>query len=188
MTSHAFVPVVLHRRHAAGWAGELSALIFGVAVMGLLAQIAVKLPWSPVPITGQTLGVALISLLWGRDRAALVMLSYVLLGVGGVPLFALKGGFLLGPTFGYLVGMMFAAVVVGWFADLGASRTFGRALTAAYFGSAITFACGLWGLSFFVPARELLWAGLIPFLPGDLIKNILAAWIATRSSRILERG
>lgn len=182
MRSQALIPRILTEKNGS-WFLELAAGAAGVALMTALAQIAVPLPWTPVPVTGQTLGVALIGLSWGRNRAFAILLTYLLLGALGLPFFALKGGFLLGPTFGYLVGMLLASFAVGWLADRGwTARGFWPALGAAYVGSAITFACGLWGLSFFVPADKLLMAGLIPFLPGDLIKNSIAALIASRAA------
>lgn len=175
----------LNANSRSAWLLEFAALATGVALMAALAQVSFPLPWTPVPITGQTLGVALIGLSWGRYRAPLVLFTYLLLGAIGLPFFALKGGFLLGPTFGYLVGMFLASFAVGWLADLGwAAKGFWRALAAAYAGSAITFICGLWGLSFFIPAGQLLMAGLIPFLPGDLIKNSIAALISSRLARV----
>ncbi len=184
MRSQALIPKILSEKNST-WFFEVAALAAGVGLMTALAQIALPLPWTPVPITGQTLGVALVGLSWGRNRAFAILSTYLLLGALGLPFFALKGGFLLGPTFGYLVGMLLASFAVGWLADRGwAARGFWFALGAAYVGSAITFACGLWGLSFFLPADKLLVAGLLPFLPGDLIKNTIAALISRRLARL----
>lgn len=177
MTSQALVPGLLQSVKAQNVRGaEVLGLFVGVALISLLAQIAIPLPWTPVPITGQTLGVSLVALSWGARRAALVLLVYVLLGSLGAPIFALgKSGFMWGPTSGYLVGMVIASGAMGWLADRGMTHGFWSSLAAAYAGSFLTLGLGVWVLSYFVPSENLLLAGLWPFLPGDLIKNTLAA-------------
>ncbi len=175
--SQALIPNLLEK---STWLAELAILATGVGLIALLAQIVIPLSWTPVPITGQTFGVTLVALAWGRKRAASVMAVYILIGAMGLPVFASTGGFLLGPTFGYLVGMLAASFVVGWLADLGFTRGFWRALGAAYAGSFIIFLCGAWGLSFYLPVQDLWFAGIAPFLPGDLIKNVGAALLSWR--------
>lgn len=86
----------------------------------------------------------------------------------------------MGPTMGYLAGMFIASWVVGKLSDKGWTESFPKALAACYVGSLIIFLCGAWGLSFFIPANKVLIAGVLPFLPGDLLKNLLAAGITTR--------
>ncbi len=97
----------------------------GVGLLSLLAQVAIVLPWTPVPITGQTFGVTLMSLLWGRKRGLAVIVSYVLLGALGLPVFALgKSGLSVGPTLGYLFGMIFAVYFMGTITDRGWCSSF----------------------------------------------------------------
>lgn len=183
MKSQALVPNLLRESRTSAIM-ELAALATGVILLTLLAQIAIPLPGTPVPITGQTLGVALIALSWGRRRGAAVMAIYIGLGALGLPVFtSAPPGILLGPTFGYLMGMLAASFVVGWLADLGASRGFWRSLGAAYVGSAIIFACGVYGLSFYLPSQDLWLAGVLPFLPGDLIKNVIAALVSSQAAK-----
>lgn len=165
-------------------ATEVFLFLAGILTLSLLAQIAIPLPWTPVPITGQTLGVTLLALLWGQKRATSVFISYFLLGSIGLPIFAMgKSGFLMGPTMGYLVGMLASSFVVGYLADRGWSQKFSTALAASYFGSIFVFAFGVWGLSFFMPTHLLLFSGVLPFLIGDAIKNTIAAVIASRLSK-----
>lgn len=162
------------------------SVIGGALLMSLLAQIAIPLPLSPVPITGQTFGVAVASLLWGRQRATAVMLTYFSLGFLGLPVFALgKSGFALGPTTGYLVGMLIASQWMGFVTDSGWTKTFARTWFAAFSGSLIIFLFGLLGLSFFLPINKLLSAGLFPFLPGDLMKTLFASSVAYYSTQTL---
>jgi len=177
-------------------ASELFVLFLGVALVSALAQVVIPLPWTPVPITGQTFGVALMALLWGRKRAFGVMSSYLALSIFGAPILAGGVAFLtFGATTGYLLGMLVSACVVGELADRGYTRTWARAFMAASLGSVCVFGFGLLVLSFFLPAAgdtfgakmiTLLTAGLLPFLPGDILKNSLAAFIASRLNKTRE--
>jgi biotin transport system substrate-specific component len=183
-TSQALVPQLLNKATHKNLA-EMTQLIGGVFLLALLAQVSIPLPWTPVPITGQTLGIALVSLSWGQKRAFTVVLTYLALGSLGLPIFAMgKSGLLLGPTAGYLIGMAIASIIVGSLADRGFTKTFKHSLVASFAGSAAIFTCGLIGLSFYVPQDQLMAAGLLPFIPGDVIKNLIAA-TTSRSLRKL---
>ena len=166
-----------------------ASVALGVALLTALSKIALPIPGSPVPVTGQTFGIALIALLWGRKRAMTTVASYLLLGFSGAPVFAGPVlPFTLGPTSGYLVGMFFSSAWVGWLSDRGWSRSLWRALIAAETGSLIIFAFGLGVLSTFVPSEHLLAAGWIPFIPGDVLKTTLAAWVASRRGQQREQS
>lgn len=177
MQSCALIPTFLTQKSSFLW--ELLFLLLGISVLALLAQVKITVPWSVVPITGQTFGVASIALLWGCKRSAFVVFGYLVFGALGAPIFAASAsGLSWGPTLGYLIGMQLSALVVGFWADRGFARRFGRALFACYCGSALVFTCGLTVLSFFVPKESLLLMGFYPFLLGDLIKNTLASGVA----------
>lgn len=160
---------------------NVSAVIAGSIVLAALARISIVLPFTPVPITGQTFGVALLALSWGSTRAVSAFALYFLEGLVGLPVFAAVGG---SATIGYLVGMFFACGVVGYLADRGYAKTIPRAFLCCMVGSVCVFSCGLLGLSFFIPANALLKAGLLPFIPGDLIKSLLAATLSVSIRRI----
>jgi biotin transport system substrate-specific component len=181
-TRSALVPALLGTRAGAPpW--EAAVAVTGVLLLSLLAQIAIPLPWTPVPITGQTFGVTLIALSFGR-RAVPVVLAYLAVGAAGLPVFAgAKAGLVWGPTVGYLVGMVFSSAAIGILVDRGLVRSFPAALGAGFLGSVAVFGCGLAVLGHFVPEGGLLAAGLWPFLPGDLVKTTLAAAIATRLNK-----
>lgn len=151
------------------------AVAGGVILLTLLAKITIPLSWTPVPITGQTFGVSLVSLLWGWKRGGTVVLFYLALGAAGFGVFATVSG---GATLGYLAGMFLASVLVGSLVDRGFTNTYAKTLLAAYIGSAVIFTCGLIGLSFYLPIEALLVSGVLPFLPGDLVKNLIASGIA----------
>lgn len=142
------------------------------------AYLSISLPFSPVPITGQTFGVLLIAMALGRVRGTAVVLAYLLEGAAGLPVFA--GGsagvaVIAGPTGGYLLGFVVAAWTVGYLADHAWDRTVVRSVAAMSIGTAIIFICGLAWLARFVPADALLTAGLTPFIPGALVKIALAS-------------
>ena len=147
-------------------------------VTALSAQIAVPLPFSPVPLTGQTFGVLLTGALLGPRLGALAMLLYLTEGACGLPFFA-GGAFglarLLGPTGGYLVAYPFAAALVGSLATRGWDRRPLAMLAAMLLGSVVIFALGAGWLAHFVGASHALTLGVLPFLPGDVVKALLAA-------------
>ena len=179
------------------WRYELSipkklALAVGIACLtGLAAQIRVLLPWSPVPVTGQTFAVLLAGVLLGRWWGGASMAIYAGLGVAGVPWFAgwSSGlGYLAGPTGGYIVGFILAALFLGHFTDKYIrSRSFLSMLGLMLFANfVLIYAPGLLQLGLWVnlvrgePASltTLLMMGAIPFIAGDITKAVIAAAIA----------
>lgn len=154
-------------------------LIVGASIVtALAAQAAIPVPWSPVPITGQTWAVLLTGAVLGARRAFLAQALYLMEGAAGLPVFAGgAAGFAVfaGPTAGYLAAFPFAAALTGLLAERGWDRRFLTMVAAMLLGSVVIFAFGLANLSRFVPAEHLLTAGLLPFLPGDLVKSSLAA-------------
>ena len=157
---------------------EIPMLLGFNLVLVATSYLVINLPFSPVPITGQTFGVLLIAMALGRVRGMAVVLAYILEGAMGLPVFA--GGraglpVLLGPTGGYLIGFVAAAWVIGSLADRGWDRKYFSSLAAMMIGTGIIFTCGLAQLSQFVPADGLMVTGLYPFLPGAAIKIALAS-------------
>ena len=154
-------------------------LVLGASlVTALAAQLAVPVPWSPVPITGQTFAVTLCGAVLGARRGFLAQMLYLSEGALGLPVFAAGAGgaaVLVGPTAGYLLAFPLAAAVTGALAQRGWDRRFATMLPAMLIGSVPIFALGLLQLARFVPAERVLEAGLVPFLPGDLVKATLAA-------------
>lgn len=172
----------------AAWSGkrvpksivEIGLVLAGAAFIGVLAQVAVPLPFTFVPISGQTLGVLMIGALYGSKRGAITLLTYIAEGVVGFPVFAEgRAGLivLLGPTGGYLAGFVAAAYVTGFLAEKGMDRKLRTALPGFFLGHTIIFAFGLAWLSQFVSRDQLLVAGLYPFIPGEIVKTVIAALI-----------
>jgi len=162
-------------------AGALSSLLLVVGASlatAAAAQLAIPVPWSPVPITGQTFAVLLSGAVLGTRRALIAQALYLLEGAAGLPFFAGGAGgaaLLAGPTGGYLMAFPLAAAVTGMLAERGWDRRFVTMMAAMLLGSTILFAFGLAMLARFVAPGALLGAGLLPFVPGDLIKAALAA-------------
>ena len=155
------------------------SVVAGAGLIALSARLAIPLPFSPVPVTGQTLAVLALAGLMGRRSAASVGL-YLFGAALGLPLLAGQfGGLarLLGPTGGYLAGFVVGAYVAGWLAEGSTGRP-GRLALALVSGQALIYGCGLLGLSRFVAADRLLLAGLYPFLVGDACKLVLSYAIA----------
>lgn len=161
----------------------------GSLVLALTAQVAVPLPWSPVPVTGQTFGVLLIGAALGSRLGLATVVAYLAEGAMGLPVFAPGGAPGLarfaGPTAGYLAGFALAAFVVGWLAERGWDRRPDRTVVAMVLGLAVIYAAGLLGLARFLPADRLLDAGLLPFLPGEALKVALAAVLLPAARRIV---
>jgi biotin transport system substrate-specific component len=167
------------------------ALALGMAcLMGLVAQLRVVIPWSPIPITGQTFAVLLAGVLLGRWWGGVGVALYGLLGVAGVPWFAGWGsglGYLAGPTGGYIVGFVLAALFLGHFTDTYVrSRSFLSMLALMLFANfALIYIPGLTQLGLWlnmvegeqVSIASLLGMGMLPFIVGDVIKAALAAAI-----------
>ena len=154
------------------------------------AQIEIRLAWTPVTITGQTFAVLLTGAVLGVRRAFLAQLLYLLEGVSGLPFFA--GGasgaaHLVGPTGGYLVSFPFAAALTGLLAERAWDRRPFTMFLAMLAGSVIIFGLGLARLSAFVPRGALLSSGLLPFVPGDLIKAAVAAGVFPVTWRFVSR-
>lgn len=156
----------------------------GVIALALLSQIAVPLPGTPVPLTGQTFGVLLFALLFGANLSAVTVTTYFGLGLAGLPIMANAQSLaLIGPTSGYLVGMIAATYIIGLLADRGLARTTFGAFLLGLFGSAIILFVGALGLRFFIPANAVIAAGVLPFIVGDVVKSAVAALIVTSVKR-----
>jgi biotin transport system substrate-specific component len=156
----------------------------------LCAHIAIPLPWTPVPITGQTFGVLLAAVLLGARRGAIALILYLLEGAAGLPVFQPLGlpglARFAGPTAGFLFSYPAAAFVTGWLVERGArigdsSRGGGSRLAtlpligALLSGEAIIFVCGCAWLALFLGMgwSAALLQGALPFLPGEILKMAL---------------
>ncbi|MFH1679448.1 MAG: biotin transporter BioY [Candidatus Eisenbacteria bacterium] len=156
-----------------------SALVIGGSLLvALSAQVAFRLPFSPVPVTAQTFAVLLVGALLGSRRGALALLAYLTEGAAGLPFFSQGTGgalFLAGPTGGYLMAFVPAAFLAGALSERGGDRRPHTAAAAMLLGSAVILAGGAAFLARFVGIEGAIQAGVLPFLPGDALKVGLAA-------------
>lgn len=160
------------------------------ATVGLFAQLAIKLPFTPVPITGQTFAVLLGGMAVGTRRGLAGMLLYLLAGLLGVPWFAQRaGGFavLTTPSFGYVVGFVFAATGLGLLARLRFDRRPLLVLAAMVTGNLIIYCFGATWLAVDLhlnPATAIS-LGVTPFLLGDAIKAVVAMGLLPTAWRLV---
>lgn len=155
----------------------------------LVVSAKIQVPFWPVPMTLQTGVVVLLGAALGWRLAGSAVLLYLAQGALGLPVFAGGAGpaYLLGPTGGYLVGFLVAAVAVGWLVERGWSRTLASSAAALLLGDLLIFACGLGWLSLLVGLEQALAAGLLPFLAGEAVKIALAACLLPYAWKLLSR-
>ena len=165
-------------------------MLGAASFVGLCAQVSIPLPFTPVPLTLQTFAVLLVGAALGSLRGAAAMVLYAVAGLVGVPWFAQGSSGYTAPSFGYIVGFILAAAVVGRLAERGSSRATLSTVGMLVLGSVIIYAVGV---SWLKVALGTTWAtaislGLTPFIVGDLIKLAAAAsllplsWAALRKS------
>ncbi|HEX6287331.1 MAG TPA: biotin transporter BioY [Acidimicrobiia bacterium] len=165
-------------------------VVAAAALTALAAQWRIQLPFTPVPITGQTFAVLLTGAALGWKLGAAGQLLYLAVGVLGAPVFADgESGvdYIQGATGGYLIGFVFAAGLVGWMAEHRQDRTFATMFTAFILGSAVIYVFGVIGLMIATDwtLSEAVARGVVPFLLGDLIKAAAAGLLLPGAWRLL---
>ena len=168
---------------------DITLIIGGSVFIALSANIAIRLPFSPVPVTGQTFAVLLVGALLGSRRGCLSVLTYLLEGAAGLPVFSMGGAglpVLLGPTGGYLIGFLPAAYVTGLLAEDKWDRRLWSNILVMLFGNTCIYTLGLAWLSCLMGINKSVFAlGLYPFIPGDIAKIALAAVILPAGWKLL---
>jgi biotin transport system substrate-specific component len=163
------------------WAPSRAATRDVLSVVGfalltaLLAQLRIDLPYSPVPITGQTFAVLLAGAVLGMRRGFASQATYLALGAMGAPVFAggLGGPMVLaGPTAGYLCSFPVAAGLLGWLVERGASRSTAKLALSLFASDLLILVSGtVWlALLFGQPARVVLQWGVVPFIVSNVVK------------------
>ena len=160
-----------------GLARSVALVVGGAAFVGLTAQVAIPLPFTPVPLSLQTFSVLLVGAVLGSRRGVASMALYLLAGVAGVPWFSQHQSGWAFASFGYVVGFVLAAWLVGRLAERGADRTVASTAGLMVLGNLAIYACGVSGLMVVTGMGLVaaLLAGVVPFLIGDAIKVALAA-------------
>ncbi|MCL2706891.1 MAG: biotin transporter BioY [Dehalococcoidia bacterium] len=176
---------VFHRWKSAGMLWKITGAVLTACLIGLLAQV--RIPFFPVPFTGQTFAVLMAGVLLGRRWGGASMAIYAVLGLAGVPWFSgLTSGF--GATSGYLVGFVLAALFLGYVIDRKPEyRSFGKMFGLMLFaGLVLVYLPGMLWLGFWmssiggdaVTIASVFAAGALPFIAGDIVKAGAAAALA----------
>ncbi len=147
--------------------------------IGLCAQIKIPLPWTPIPLTGQTFGVLFIGCALGSRKGALAALFYLIEGCLGLPVWAGgAAGFLhlMGPSGGYRIAYIAQAYLVGWYIERQQAVHFFKTASALFLSCMIQMGLGIIWLGYFVGYKSVLVMGFYPFLPGEAMKSLLVAY------------
>jgi len=172
---------------------RVGAVLFVTVLTVIAAQVSVPLPFTPVPFTLQPMVVLLGGAALGSRLGMSAQILYLALGIAGLPVFAaspiLPQGFarLLGPTGGYLMSYPFAAFAAGYLAERGFDRRYLTSVVAMFAGLAIVFTFGVTWLAFGAHAglSQAISTGLVPFIPADIIKVLLAATLLPTAWKFL---
>lgn len=166
---------------------DVVLVVGGAGLVGLLAQITIHLSFTPVPITGQTLGVLLVgtALGWRRGMAALVL--YAAAGLIGVPWFAAGASGYVGANFGYILGFIVSAAVCGYLAERHADRRLVTAVPAMVVGEVLMYVIGVAWLAadLKIGIGKAITLGFVPFWIADSIKCLLAAGLLPSAWRLV---
>lgn len=177
----------LSSKSTMGLAAKFFLVVVGSLLLAMSAQF--KIPLYPVPVTGQTLFVLLIGMTYGLRLGGTTVFFYLLQGVVGLPVFS-GGTFgiavIVGPTGGYLVGFLFAAVVMGFLAERGMGRSIISTVIAMIIGNVVIYLMGASWLASFIGFEEALVAGVLPFIYGDALKLAVAAILMPMAWRLVK--
>lgn len=179
--------VIPHGSAARAGAIDVALVVTAAALTGLSAQVSI--PWWPVPLTLQTFAVLLAGSALGAMRGSIAMLAYAAVGVAGVPWFAEQSSGWGGPTFGYIIGFIAAALVVGALSERLSTRSPRKVLAIFALGSLVVYAFGVTWLKvdLDLTALQAYQAGMKDFIPGDAIKALAAAGLLPATWAVIDR-
>lgn len=172
-----------------GLARDVTLVVGGAALTAVAAQVAIPLPFTPVPLTLQTFAVLLVGASLGTVRGLASILLYLAVGAAGAPIFSEGSSGTGSASFGYVVGFVLAAGLVGLLAERGATRSPLATAGVMVVGNVVVYAVGV---PWLMHAAHLglakgLALGLAPFVIGDLIKVAVAAGVLPIAWRLLGR-
>lgn len=178
---------------AAGLLTDMVIVCLGAGLIAGSAQVSIPLPFTPVPITGQTFSVLLVGASLGLRRGGASGLLYLLLGIAGAPVYA--GGahgfdVITGASGGYLLSYPVVSALIGWLAERRWDRRFSSAIGAMLTGNVVIYLFGLPWLAAVLHTNleKTLELGLYPFVPGDTLKLYLAAALLPAAWRLIDRA
>ena len=164
-------------------------VLSGVIFLSIMSQLIIPLYFTPVPISLGSFGIMLVALLYGRKLGTATVISYVAAGSLGAPIFAgFKAGSLFSPTGGYIIGYIVAAVILGYLSDRGIAKSYVKTFLSLLLVSVIIFILGALVLMLFVPIKNVFMAGVLPFIPGDMLKVIAATLLFPRLWKFIKKN
>ena len=167
---------------------DVTLVIAGSLAIAAAAQLKIVLPFTPVPISAQTFVVLLIGALVGAKRGVATIMTYLSLGILGLPVFSAAPpgpGALVSPTGGYLAGFVLAAWLMGALSERGWDRKPWTTALAMGISSLVILTCGVLWLGRFVGWDNVMQTGFFPFIPGDLVKIALATALLPAGWKLL---
>jgi len=161
-------------------------ILFGSFLLAISARVQV--PFWPVPMTMQTFVVFLIGMTYGWRLSFFTLTAYIVEGALGFPVFATGSGllYLVGPTAGYIYGMLLASIVIGALAEKGFSNSYFMSLISLLIGSTIIFSLGVGYLGSIIGYDKAISFGLLPFITSELFKIALAVAIIPSLSKFIK--
>ena len=168
---------------------NIALVIGGAAFVSIFAQLALPLPFTPIPLTLGTFAVLLTGAALGPQRAGLSMALYLAVGMAGAPIFAGHGAGYAFASFGYILAYIPAAVFVGYLARRGHDRSPIKLFGAVALASLMVYAAGVPWLMAWTGAdlQTAFVQGVLPFLPGDAIKTLAVAGLLPAAWKLINR-
>lgn len=170
---------------------RLTVCALFVALIAFLAQLAIPVPFSPVPFTGQVIGILITGALLGPKAGVLTIAAYLLLGAAGAPVFSMarSGIYMLtGPTGGYLWGFIPAVAVTGLLIKISKKSSGFHSATLMLPAILLIYLFGALQLGFLMQysIKQVIFIGILPFLPFDLVKLVIAAFLSGKIKMSLD--
>jgi biotin transport system substrate-specific component len=184
------IPAVVIERLIRGRAAADVMLVIGASMLiAVAAQIAIPLPFTPVPLTLQPLAVILVGVTLGASRGAAAAMLYLLEGMSGLPVFALGGSAasLLGPSAGFLYSYPLAAAVAGFISERGWGNSMVRAISGMLLALGVIYLGGWSWFAMIFDSRTAFAATVAPFVVADIVKVALGAALLPRAQQLIAR-
>lgn len=183
------IPSAVIERFVRGRVAADMLLVLGAsALIAIAAQVAIPVPFSPVPMTLQPLAVIFLGAALGSTRGAAAAMLYLLEGFGGLPVFAQGHGgaaWLIGPTAGYLFSYPAAAWLSGFVSERGWGTTITRAVCGMLLALSVIYLGGWSWLAALVGPAAAYTAGVAPFVVADIVKVALGAALLPKAGKII---
>lgn len=185
------IPATVLQRLVRGRVAVDMLLVIGASILvAIAAQIAIPIPFSPVPLTLQPLAVLLVGVALGSNRGAAALALYLVEGASGLPVFAQGHGgvvWLFAATAGYLYAYPAAAWIAGWFSERGWGNSSLRAVAGMLTALAVIYLGGWSWLALSAGAKAAFAMGIVPFLAADFVKIAIAAALLPQAQKLVAK-